>query len=73
MKLSVIIPVYNEKKTILKVIDEVNRSEIQIQKEIVVVDDGSTDGTVNLLRGVRSENIKIHFLKTLIEINTTDN
>jgi len=46
--LSVIIPVYNEKKTILPVIEQVLR--LEFVREVIVVDDGSTDGTVALLR-----------------------
>lgn len=48
MKLSVIIPVYNEKDTILEVIKRV--AAVPIEKEIIVVDDGSTDGTRELLK-----------------------
>jgi glycosyltransferase involved in cell wall biosynthesis len=48
MKLSVIIPVYNEAKTILEVIRRVK--ETPFEKEIIVVDDYSTDGTAELIR-----------------------
>jgi len=48
--LSVIIPVYNEKSTISEVIEKVSAVEIPIDKEIIVVDDGSTDGTVEILQ-----------------------
>lgn len=47
MKLSVVIPVYNEKSTISEVIRKVR--EVPIDKEIIVVDDGSTDGTASIL------------------------
>lgn len=48
MKLSIIIPVYNEEKTIAKIIDRVNAVKIPgVQKEVIVVDDGSTDKTVS--------------------------
>jgi glycosyltransferase involved in cell wall biosynthesis len=43
MKLSVIIPCYNEKDTISEIIDLVKK--VKINKEIIIVDDGSTDGT----------------------------
>lgn len=46
--LSVIIPVYNEKKTILPVIEQVLR--LDFVTEVIVVDDGSTDGTRELLK-----------------------
>ena len=47
MKLSVIIPVYNEKSTISEVIRKVR--EVPIDKEIIVIDAGSTDGTTEIL------------------------
>jgi glycosyltransferase involved in cell wall biosynthesis len=48
--LSVIIPVYNEKSTISEVIEKVSQVDLPIEKEIIVVDDGSTDGTVEILQ-----------------------
>lgn len=58
MKLSVIIPVYNEVHTILKIIQKVR--EVPLDKEILVVDDGSTDGTRDLLRE-SGEGIKLFY------------
>lgn len=46
-KLSVVIPVFNEKATVAEVLRRVQR--VDIEKEIVVVDDGSTDGTREFL------------------------
>ncbi|MBE9061955.1 glycosyltransferase family 2 protein [cf. Phormidesmis sp. LEGE 11477] len=45
MKLSIIIPIYNEIHTVGAVLQSVNEALPQVEKEIVVVDDGSTDGT----------------------------
>lgn len=45
MKISIIIPVYNEEKTIEKVIDSVKQAFQDIACEIIVVNDGSTDRT----------------------------
>ncbi len=46
--LSVLMPVYNEVKTLIEIIERVR--EVEVPKEIVLVDDGSTDGTRDLLR-----------------------
>jgi glycosyltransferase involved in cell wall biosynthesis len=46
--LSVVIPVYNERETFLKLLDAVRA--VPIHKEILIVDDCSTDGTRDLLR-----------------------
>ncbi len=48
MKLSIVVPVYNEKNTILKIIEKVKA--LDIEKEIIIVDDCSTDGTCELLK-----------------------
>ena len=50
MKLSVVIPVYNEVRTIESVLETVAKTLPDVTKEIVVVDDGSTDGTRELLK-----------------------
>lgn len=52
MKLSVVIPVYNEAATVAEIIDRVQSTEVQ--KEIIVVDDGSTDGTRDVLAGLEN-------------------
>jgi glycosyltransferase involved in cell wall biosynthesis len=64
MKLSIIIPVYNEKNTILEVIKAVKAVTLEhnLTKEIILVDDGSTDGTRDLLKNIDDSTIKI-FLK----------
>jgi len=49
MKISVIIPCYNEEQTILKVIKSVHESLNRYEYEIIIVDDGSTDNSKVLL------------------------
>src|SRR5689334_16582041 len=52
MRLSVIIPVYNEEQTIDEVISRVAAVDIgDIEKEIVIANDGSTDGTRTIIDG----------------------
>jgi glycosyltransferase involved in cell wall biosynthesis len=58
MKLSVVIPVYNEKNTLLEIVERVR--QVALPKEIIIVDDFSTDGTRSLLQGLsRFEDLKI--------------
>jgi glycosyltransferase involved in cell wall biosynthesis len=61
MKLSVIMPVFNEERTIEKIIDRVKK--IDIDKQIIIVDDGSTDGTKEILEKWKGENIRIIYHK----------
>ena len=61
MKLSVIVPVYNEHSTILEILERVQQADIgpSWQKEIIVVDNCSTDGTRDLLLEYRADNVRI--------------
>jgi dolichol-phosphate mannosyltransferase len=49
MKLSIIIPVFNEEKTVSRLINKVYKVSLPVKKEIIVVDDGSTDKTNSLI------------------------
>jgi glycosyltransferase involved in cell wall biosynthesis len=49
MKVSIVIPCYNEKNTIEKIVEAVRSAPVE-NKEIIVIDDGSNDGTQTLLR-----------------------
>lgn len=55
--LSVIIPCYNEKKTILEILDRVIECDPK-DKEIIIVDDCSTDGTTEIIKNIKFGNIK---------------
>src|SRR4030043_797645 len=50
MKLAIIGPVYNEVKTVSQIIEKLERVDFGIEKEIIIVDDFSTDGTRDILK-----------------------
>ena len=50
--LSILIPVYNERATVLELLRRVEAVALPVAKEIVIVDDGSRDGTRELLAGL---------------------
>lgn len=59
-KLSILIPVYNEEKTIGIILDKIKKVDIgNVQKEIIIVDDTSTDGTGEFLDKLKDKRIKI--------------
>lgn len=63
MKVSVVIPAYNEDRTIEAVILRVQAVDLgSVEKEIVVVDDGSTDGTADVLKGLVGIRYVVHGL-----------
>ena len=59
MKLSIIIPAYNEKKTIKYLMEKI--SLIDIPKEIIIVDDYSSDGTREILAEIESDEVKVFY------------
>ncbi|MFQ5531608.1 MAG: glycosyltransferase family 2 protein [Candidatus Nanoarchaeia archaeon] len=59
IKLSVIIPAYNEIKTIKEIIKQVKA--VKIPKEIIIIDDFSTDGTREYLKKLKDSKIKTLF------------
>jgi glycosyltransferase involved in cell wall biosynthesis len=59
-KLSIIIPVFNEEKTILQVLKTVEGVNLNdIEKEVVIIDDFSTDGTREILKTIHGPQYKI--------------
>ena len=63
-KLSIVIPVYNEKNTLVELVEKVKAVNLgEIEKEIVLVDDASTDGTQEILNQLKESDtsLKIFF------------
>ena len=66
MKLSVVIPVYNEKNTIQEIVKMVKNVEIpDVEKELILVEDGSKDGTLDILKKMKEEqkDLNVYFHK----------
>jgi glycosyltransferase involved in cell wall biosynthesis len=63
MLLSIVIPCYNEKKTILMLLDRVLAAPLPdgIEREVVIVDDCSKDGTVDILKSISNPKVTIHY------------
>jgi glycosyltransferase involved in cell wall biosynthesis len=59
VKLSILIPVYNESRTLSTLLDRTLQVDIGAEKEIIVVDDASTDGTAEILESYRNQIIVI--------------
>ena len=61
MKLSIIMPVYNEKNTIMQILKKVDSVKLKsIKKELIIVDDFSTDGTIDILKKLKKYKIIFH-------------
>ena len=60
MSVSVIIPCFNEKQTLKEILNKVQNSQIDI-KEIIIIDDCSTDGTIQILKNIKNPLIKIYY------------
>ena len=56
-KVSVIIPTYNREKTILRALQSV-LEQTYTNIEVLVIDDGSTDGTADIINGVDDDRVK---------------
>ena len=56
--LSIIIPVYNEKNTVEKLVNKVDK--VKINKQVIIVDDGSADGSKEIIEKLKT---KSHLIK----------
>jgi len=62
-KLSVVIPCYNEKETIEKILEEIDAVDLgSTKKEIIIIDDGSSDGTRQILKKLAGGNKSIKLI-----------
>ncbi len=67
--ISIVIPVFNEERTVLDVLNKVNAVDFgSVKKEIIVIDDGSTDSSLKLLTDLKKSK-KIDFTLISHEIN----
>jgi len=62
-RLSIIVPVYNEARTVRAVIDRLLTIELPVPREILVVDDGSTDGTGDVLDRAAGEGLAVTVIR----------
>ena len=60
MILSIIIPCYNESKTIISLLEAVKKSPVK-KREIIIVDDGSKDGTRDILSDLNDPEVRVIF------------
>lgn len=63
MKLSIIIPVYNEEATIKQILQMVEDVDVGLEKEIIIIDDYSSDGTREILKKYKDKYIVIYHEK----------
>ncbi|HEL2202091.1 glycosyltransferase family 2 protein [Streptococcus suis] len=65
-KLSVVVPCFNEEKTIVPFLESITKIENELSSKLqfsyIFIDDGSSDGTLKVLKEVSSQNPNIHFI-----------
>jgi glycosyltransferase involved in cell wall biosynthesis len=57
--LSVIVPVFNERSTVAEIVRRMRAVELPLEREIVIVDDGSYDGTTDVLTQLRDSTVRV--------------
>ena len=58
-RLSVIVPVFNERSTVAEIVRRMRAVELPVDLEIVIVDDGSDDGTADVLTQLRDSTVRV--------------
>jgi glycosyltransferase involved in cell wall biosynthesis len=61
-RVSIIVPVYNEVRTVRAVIERLLTIDLPVEREILIVDDGSTDGTRDVLAQVAADGVPVSIL-----------
>jgi glycosyltransferase involved in cell wall biosynthesis len=62
LRVSIVIPVFNERPTLMKILEKVER--LPVEKEIIIVDDASTDGSKDLLTSLAPDRARVFFHAT---------
>lgn len=63
-KISILVPIYNEKNTLKVVLEKINEASFcNLEKEIILIDDASTDGTIDILKELEIEYSVYYHLK----------
>jgi glycosyltransferase involved in cell wall biosynthesis len=58
-KLSVIVPVFDERNTVVEIVRRMRAVDLPVELEVVIVDDGSTDGTRDVLRQLGDSTVRV--------------
>lgn len=61
-KISIVIPIFNERKNIIKLIYEIKKKLFGVSYEVIFVDDNSDDGSIKILNQINSIDKRFHFL-----------
>jgi glycosyltransferase involved in cell wall biosynthesis len=62
VELSLVVPVYNERDNLSPLVEEIGRALAGVHYEIVAVDDGSTDGSLDVLKALKGTHPELHVL-----------
>ncbi len=57
--LTIIVPVFNERNTVGEAIRRVREASLTIEREIVIIDDGSVDGTLDIVRRLSDSTVRV--------------